>query len=144
MQFGSIMKAHWEHFPHDADVGVRGVGATKEAAFEQAGLALTAVIADPAEVQPLEKIEVRCDAPDDETLLVDWLNELIFAMTTRHLVFGRFVLRIQGTHLEGEAWGEPIDRARHQPAAEPKGATYTSLKVRHHDGEWVAQCIVDV
>ena len=29
-------KARWEHFPHDADVGVRGWGTTAAEAFEQA------------------------------------------------------------------------------------------------------------
>ena len=41
--------------------------------------------------------------------------------------------------------GEAIDRARHEPAVEPKGATYTELKVmQQEDGRWCAQCIVDV
>ena len=40
----------WEHFPHDADIGVRGIGASKEEAFEQAALALTAVLTDPRTV----------------------------------------------------------------------------------------------
>ena len=30
------MKNHWEHFAQDADIGVRGSGASKEKAFEQA------------------------------------------------------------------------------------------------------------
>ena len=37
----------WEHFPHDADMGIRGIGHSKAEAFEQAALALTAVTLDP-------------------------------------------------------------------------------------------------
>ena len=140
-----MSEAHWEFFRHDADVGVRGVGPTKEAAFEQAALALTAVITDPGRLRSHEKVVVRCDAPDDETLLVDWLNELIFLTATRRLLFGRFAVRIEGTHLEAEAWGEPIDVARHRPAAEPKGATYTAARAGCDEhGEWTVQCVVDV
>ena len=63
----------------------------------------------------------------------------------RHLVFGRFAVAIKGHRLQARAWGEPVDRTRHAPAVEPKGATLTSLKVeRRDDGAWVAQCIVDV
>lgn len=44
------MNNHWEHFEHGADIGVRGIGATKASAFEQAALALTGVITDPQHV----------------------------------------------------------------------------------------------
>jgi len=62
----------WELFPHDADVGLRGFGPTREAAFEQAALALTAALTDPEAVRPREKVVIACAAPDDELLLVDW------------------------------------------------------------------------
>ena len=74
------MRAHasrvprWEHYPHEADIGVRGIGATREQAFEQAALALTAVVTDPAGVAAHEALAIDCEAPDDELLLVDWLN----------------------------------------------------------------------
>jgi SHS2 domain-containing protein len=77
---------HWEHFPHDADIGVRGLGATRAQAFEQAALALTAVITDLAIVAPKEMIQLSCAAPDVELLLVDWLNALIYEMATQHVV----------------------------------------------------------
>ncbi len=135
----------WEHFPHDADIGVRGRGETAAAAFEQGALALTAVIADPESVEPLEAVTVQCEAQDLELLFVEWLNALIFEMATRGMIFGRFSVDIADTCLDGTAWGEPIDVARHQPAAEIKGATYTQLRVAQGtDGTWVAECVVDV
>lgn len=137
--------AHWEHFTHGADIGVRGIGNTLSEAFEQAALALTAVICDPALVQAKESVTVTCDAPDAEYLLADWLNRLVFEMATRHLLFSRFQVTIQGEHLSATAWGEPVDVARHQPAVEVKGATYTELRVAQTGtGEWLAQCVVDV
>jgi tRNA nucleotidyltransferase (CCA-adding enzyme) len=135
----------WEHFPHQADIGVRGIGASKAEAFEQAARALTAVITDPQLVKPREKVEVACEAPDDELLLVDWLNALVYEMATRKLLFGRFEVRLHGHRLEARAWGEAIDVARHQPAVEVKGATLTCLRVgQEPGGAWVAQCVVDV
>jgi SHS2 domain-containing protein len=134
----------WEHFPHDADVGVRGFGATPAEAFEQAALAMMAVVTD-AEVKPLQCVEVACEAPDLELLFVEWLNAIIFEMAVRSLLFGRFAVRIEGTRLEGRLWGEPVDVLRHAPACELKGATYTQLKVAHEpEGLWTAACIVDV
>ena len=132
-------------FPHGADVGIRGVGPTCEAAFEQAALALTSVVTDLTRIASKEAVEVTCEAPDDAYLLLDWLNALIYEMAVRRVVFGRFAVSIQGNRLDGWAWGEPVDRKRHRPAVEPKGATLTALKVGiRDDGAWVAQCVVDV
>jgi SHS2 domain-containing protein len=124
---------------------VRGVGRTCASAFEQAALALSSAVTDPAGIAAREAVEVACEAPDLAYLLLDWLNSLIYAMAVRRLVFGRFAVSIEGNRLHGRAWGEPVDRARHMPAVEPKGATLTALKVAlRDDGAWVAQCVVDV
>jgi SHS2 domain-containing protein len=77
-------------------------------------------------------------------LLVDWLNALVYEMATRHMLFGRFDVAIDGATLKATAWGERVDVARHEPAVEIKGATYTALRLERLDGHWVAQCIVDV
>ena len=135
----------WEHFAHEADMGIRGVGRTKAEAFAQAALALTAVITDPANVRATEPVEVQCSAPDDELLLVDWLNALIYETATRKLLFSRFEVDITDHQLTGHAWGEPVTNRQHQPAVEVKGATYTSLRVAtNDDGGWIAECVVDV
>ena len=107
--------------------------------------AMIAVITDPAKVTASETDEIACQAPDDELLLVDWLNALIYEMATRKMLFGRFAVRINDHSLQATAWGEPVEVARHQPAVEVKGATYTELSVKQDEqGRWIAQCIVDV
>lgn len=132
-------------FPHGADTGVRGTGASREAAFEQAALALTSIVTEPAGVAPATMIEIECEAPDDALLLSDWLNAIIYQMAVRKMVFGRFAVSIEGHKLTGRAWGEPVDRVRHAPAVEPKGATLTGLDVRRTpSGAWVAECVIDV
>ena len=143
------MQAHWEHFEHGADIGVRGFGASKAAAFEQAALAMTAVITDPAAVRPDQTVPIACDAPDDELLLAAWLNAVVYEMAVRRMLFGRFEVVLDGTHLAAQARGEPTDVARHRPAVEVKGATLTALRVARDDdpdggGGWVAQTVVDV
>lgn len=137
--------ARWEHFPHAADIGVRGLGATLAQAFEQAALALTAVITDVAHVTAQQAVHIACEAPDAELLLVDWLNALIYEMVTRNMLFSRFEVHLEGNRLTAQAWGEALDVARHRPAVEIKGATYTALKVAQQaGGGWLAQCVVDV
>ncbi len=137
--------AHWSHFRHVADVGVRGIGPGLDRAFEQAALALTAVVTDPGNVRAIRPVEIECRAPNPEVLLVDWLNAIIFEMATRKMLFSAFQVRIEGQRLAATARGEPIDRERHQPAAEVKGATMTELCVKQlPDGRWLARCVVDV
>ncbi len=135
----------WEHFAHGADIGVRGIGPTKEAAFEQAALALTAAITDLNSVRSTVAVQVTCEAAADDVLFVDWLNALIYEMATRRMLFGAFSVTIDGSGLRASAQGESVDRIRHEPAVEIKGATYTTLRVeRLTDGRWLAQCVVDV
>ena len=134
----------WEHYEHGADIGVRGFGGTKAEAFEQAALALTAVVADLRTIGEFERVSIDCEAPDDELLLADWLNALVYQMATRRLLFRRFNVALEGTRLHAQAWGEPIDAERHKPAVEVKGATFTTLRVARHGEGWVAQTVVDV
>lgn len=135
----------WEHFHHGADVGIRGFGGTREEAFANAALALTAVVAEPDSVTPRMRVAVDCEAPDDELLFYDWLNALIYEMATQGMLFSRFRVHIEGRRLHGEAWGEKVERTRHEPAVEVKGATLTALHVeRAASGGWRAQTVIDV
>jgi SHS2 domain-containing protein len=135
----------WETFAHDADIGVRGRGSTIEEAFARAAYAMTAVITNPKSVSPNETIEITCEASDNELLFADFLNAIIYEMATRKLLFGKFEVRITNGKLRAKLRGEKVDRAKHDPAVEIKGATYTELKVaRESDGNWIAQCVIDV
>ena len=134
----------WEHFPHGADIGVRGIGPTPDAAFEQAALALTAIVAPPDAVGAHQAVRIQCEAPDLELLLVDWLNAVIYEMATRRLLFGRYAVRLDGNRLTGEAWGAAMSPEDQELAVEPKGATYTALRVRRDGSDFVAECVVDV
>ncbi len=137
--------AFWEHFHHQADIGVRGIGAAPAEAFEQVALAMTAVITVPQRVRAQTEVTIELEAPDLEYLLYQWLNELVFQMATRRMLFGRFRVEIDGLRLRASAWGEPVDRLVHRPAVEIKGATLTALEARQSAcGLWLAQCVVGV
>jgi tRNA nucleotidyltransferase (CCA-adding enzyme) len=106
---------------------------------------MTAIVTDLAWVAPDQAVEIRCEAPDDELLLGDWLNALILEMAARHMLFSRFAVSLNRHRLHATAWGEAVDPQKHQPAVEVKGATYTELKVEQGEsGQWLAQCVVDV
>lgn len=135
----------YELYSHDADIGIRGFGADPAQAFEAAALALTSAICSPEAVFPNHAVELHFEGADLEDLLYEWINGLVYEMATRRMLFSRFRVTVVGAHLGAEAWGEPLDAHRHQPAVEVKGATYTDLKfIELHPGLWMAQCIVDV
>jgi tRNA nucleotidyltransferase (CCA-adding enzyme) len=145
MKTAPQMHSRWEQFPHQADVGVRGIGATKAEAFEQAALALIGVICDPTGVRSETEVRVTCEAPDDELLLVEWLNAVVYEISTRRMLFGKFHVSIEDGTLHAVLSGENIELSRHQPAVEVKGATCTELFVgRNQEKVWIAQCVVDV
>jgi SHS2 domain-containing protein len=135
----------WEHFSHGSDIGVRGVGETPEDAFEQVALALSAVVASVPTIEPRQDVEVRCDAPDLDLLLMSWLNAVIYEMAVRRMLFSKFRVTISGLSLTGILSGETIDPERHEVAVEAKGATVTGLRVAQDaGGPWVAECVIDV
>jgi tRNA nucleotidyltransferase (CCA-adding enzyme) len=137
--------SYWEHYEHVADIGVRGIAPTLAGAFEQTAIAMMAVVTDPAAIGDDTAVEIACQAPDTELLLMDWLNAVNYEMATRKLLFSRFQVHISDGHLDATAWGEAVEVARHQPAVEIKGATFTTLSVQQRDdGLWQAQCVVDV
>ncbi|OQA23765.1 MAG: hypothetical protein BWY59_02537 [Verrucomicrobia bacterium ADurb.Bin345] len=141
----AMIKARWEHFSHPADVGVRGIGATREEAFQQAALAMMAVITDPQHVTARDVFELELDSKEDDLLLVDWLNRLIYEMNTRGMLFGRFDVWVDTPHLRARVWGEKLSVRKHKPAVEVKAATYHQAAVyQEASGAWIAQCVVDV
>ena len=140
-----MKEKYWEHFYHQADIGVRGVGANLSEAFEQAALALMAVICNPENVALTQQVNIERTCDDIELLLPDWLNALIYEMATRNMLFGKFQVNIDDGKLTAKAWGEKANPEKHETAVEVKGATYTELKVKQNkDKLWIAQCVVDV
>ncbi len=124
---------------------MRGAGATEAEAFEQAALALTAIVTSIDLVEPRQQIELHAENSDPDMLFVDWLDSVVFEMATRKMLFSRFEINLSGGKLNARAWGEPVDVERHHPAVEIKGATLTELKVeKQGGGKWIAQCVVDV
>ncbi|MBI3275833.1 MAG: archease [Methylocystis sp.] len=126
-------------------MGIRGFGPTLAAAFEQAALAMTAAVTDPAPIRLEHAVEIEAEAAKLDLLFLDWINALVFEMADRQMVFGAFTVTIDGRRLQAKAFGEHVSRARHAPAVEVKGATFTELAVvEDRPGLWRAQCVIDV
>ncbi len=134
----------YETFEHEADIGIRGYGKSIEEAFANAALAMYSVMVKIDAVEALENRTLTVVAPDRELLLVEWLNALLSLSDIERMVFSKFDVKIDGMSLTGSAWGEKLDRHRHEPHVEVKGATYHLLRVAGEEGRYMAQCVVDV
>jgi tRNA nucleotidyltransferase (CCA-adding enzyme) len=134
----------WEHFAHQADVGIRATAESLSSAFEDAATALTAIVTEPKKVEPLECVKIECDAEDEELLFVNWLNSIIYEMAVGKMLFSKFEVKIENLTVSAKIWGEKINQAKHSPAVEPKAVTYNQLSVKEEKGKWTVQCVIDV
>ena len=132
----------FEELDHTADVGIRAYGATVEELFENAAAGLFSLIVELETVKPRGEVEVKVTAEDLETLMVNWLQELLFLHETQHLVFCDFDVAIEKLDLTGRARGEAIDKRRHELKLAVKAVTYHRLKVDPAKG--VAEIIFDI
>jgi SHS2 domain-containing protein len=134
----------WEHFAHQADIGIRATAGSLSSAFEDAAVALTAIVTEPKKVEAEESVKIACSGKNEELLFVNWLNAVIYEMAVRKMLFGRFEVGIDNLNLSAKIWGEKINQEKHSPAVEPKAATYNQLSVKNENGKWIAQCVIDV
>ncbi len=134
-----------ETFEHTADLGLRIRAADLDTLFTEAAQALFGtIVEDLATVRPLQKIDVQLQGDALDYLLFDWLRELLFHFDAEHLLFGKFAVHVSEAGLIGSAWGEPLDRARHNMEHEVKAITYHGLRVEKVGQEWQAEVIVDI
>jgi len=119
-----------------------------EEAFSEAARGMFALMVELSSVTRKTSIDVICCASSTESLLVDWLAELIAQKDLHHCVFVSFKVQIGFDagqwRLRGRCEGDIIDPERHRLGTEVKGISVAGLRVGEEDGRWVAECIVDV
>lgn len=115
---------------HTADVGIEAYGKSLEEAFENAAKGMFAIITNKSKIDSIisKKIEIENEG-DDELLLVDWLNELLYIHDVEGLVFGEFDVSIDDK-LVAYAYGEEYNRQKHGYGVEIKAVTYHMLEIK--------------
>ncbi len=134
----------FEFIDHTADIGIVAYGMRLEEAFVNAAYATFTLIADLEGVKSTLSREIEVEAEDQESLLVRWLNELLYLFDVERIIFNDFeVIELGETHLKARGYGEPLDPSRHSLRAGVKAATYHMLEMKRDDGYRV-QVILDV
>jgi SHS2 domain-containing protein len=136
---------NFEILEHPADVGFRAWGSSLEELFGRCGQALISIILDPSSVDPRGCWELTAEGSDLESLLVNWLNEVLFYVDTRRVVFDSFAIRIADPfQLSCQASGEERTPAKHPVRVSVKAVTYHQLRISRSGEQWVAEVFVDV
>ena len=138
-----------EILDHTADVGFELATSTLEALFEEARRALLMIVFERPPESGVEERAVLLTAPDLETLLVRWLNELIYLTQDAGFVPARADVEIweadtTGRVLEARLAGAILRLEEYGWQGEIKSATFHGLDVVFKDGAWRARVILDV
>ena len=135
----------YEYFEVEADVGVRAWGRTRAEAFAQAALGVLSLVVEPAAVSPRETREVRAQAESPQRLLVAWIDECLYVHEIEAFVVSSVeVSSCSDGVVLGRLHGEPLDAARHQPAAAVKAARLGGAVIQALEDHHEVRIIVDV
>ncbi|HOI13714.1 MAG TPA: archease [Methanoculleus sp.] len=133
----------FEELEHTADVLMRVRGATINEIFADAGRAMFHVMYGPCEDRGIER-QVSLEAENLESLLIDYLSELLFITEVENTVFCTFDVDLRGTRLSAVLRGEPFDPARHSAGTIVKGISYFGLEIVKEEEGYVVEIIFDI
>ncbi|MEM2865559.1 MAG: archease [Candidatus Hadarchaeales archaeon] len=140
------MKFKWVE--HPSDIGFRAYGKDLGEAFENAALALFEVMTDTGRVEAREEVGVELEAEDEQALLYDWLDRLLYFRDAEGLLFSRFRAEVgeEGGRwkLRGRAWGERFDPKKHEERTAVKAVTYHLMEVGKEGDRAFVQVVVDI
>ena len=138
------MEKDFEILNHTADVGIKAYGADIKQAFANAARGLFSLITELDDIEEVLYRDIELTATDEESLLVEWLNELIYLFDTENIVFKRFsISELDDTQLKARSYGEQVDSSKHRLKTGVKAATYHMLKVERGNGCQV-QVLLDI
>ncbi len=136
----------FEVLEHPADIGFRAFGATLPELYANAAMAMLSIADDPAAVEPREEYRLAVESGDRESLMVDWLSEVLYWFDGKRIAFHDVEVRVlEGERrIEGVARGERREGGRHRARLIVKAVTYHQLKVEECGGQWVAEVFLDI
>ena len=129
------MEKDFEIIDHTADVGIIAYGTDIRQAFANAARAMFSLITELDEVEEVIYRDIELTAPDQESLIVEWLNELIYLFDTENIIFERFdITQLNSKELKARSYGEKVNSSKHKLKTGIKAATYHMLRINKGDG----------
>ena len=135
----------YETFAHTADMGLRVQSRDLNSLYADAARGLFSMLVENLDqVRPVQQKVYQIAGDEQDYLLLDWLNELLFTFDTERLLLAQFDVHVQPPGLSATCHGEPLDARRHRMDHEIKAITYHGLKVEQAGDGWLAEVIVDI
>jgi SHS2 domain-containing protein len=135
----------YEVFEHTADIGLHVYGSTLSELFIHAAQGMESLMVPPEQIRIQVSRQLEVDGHDSVSLLIAWLNELIFLFDTEYLIFCQFeVESLTETYVRGRASGEPYDAQRHELSSAIKAVTWHEAAVEQTDNRYKARLIFDI
>jgi SHS2 domain-containing protein len=135
----------FEVLEHAADLGFRTHADSLPELFERAAEALISISMETGNIEPRESYPVEAEGESHESLLVNWLSEVLYYLDGRQLAMRSFRVKdLDANRVSGEAFGEQRDRSRHPAKLVIKGVTYHQLKIEHDGEGWSCEVFLDV
>jgi SHS2 domain-containing protein len=133
----------FEEISHTADIKIQARAPTLESLFSETFNALMQVMYGTRRSGGTIRV-IRVESPDNESLLLDFLSEVLFVSEVEGLVFCNARISIDGSQLTAELEGEPFDPVRHSGGSEVKGISYSGLSITHDANGYMLDIIFDV
>jgi SHS2 domain-containing protein len=135
----------YEVFEHTADIGLYAYGSTLPELFIHAAQGMESLMVAPEQVQAQVSREIEVEGHDNISLLIAWLNELIFLFDTEYLLFRQFQIdALTETQLKARVFGEPYDAQRHDLSSAIKAVTWHEATVEKTEDGYKARIIFDI
>lgn len=129
------MEKEFEILNHTADAGIIAYGSNMNEAFANAAKGMFSLITELEDVEETEYRDTELTAPDWESLLVEWLNELIYLFDVENILFKKFdITQLSNTQLKAKSYGAKVDSSRHKLKTGVKAATYHMLRIDRDKG----------
>ena len=140
-----MMRKPYEVFEHTADVGIHAYGSTLEELFIHAAEGMESLMVAPEQLRVTTSRQISVEGHDPISLLIAWLNELIFLFDTEYLLFRTFTIEaISETQVTGRADGEVYDRQRHDLSSAIKAVTWHEAAITRIPDGYQARIIFDI
>ena len=139
------MAHEFEFLEQPSGIGVLARGTSRKEALIAASHGLVSILVDPASFSPVEERYFKAPGTEEATLIVNWLNEILFFFDTEGLVFVEFAIDSWTTEeITGRAKGERFDIDRHESRTAVKAATYHQFESHATPNGWELRVFVDV
>jgi SHS2 domain-containing protein len=140
-----MLPGGFEVLEHPADIGFRAYASTLAEVYVASAIAMLSIADDPAAAEPRVRYPLAVESGDRESLMVDWLSEVLYWYDGKGIAFREFqVEAFREDAIRAIGLGEPRDAERHRARVIVKAVTYHQLKIERRGDLWVTEVYLDI